>query len=280
MRFAVTLLLWLFTTVALAVAVPTAWTQTHVVDVDGYTAMAEKASSNPMLQAAVASELATRALALINQHGYHVDSRQVHDVAAGYTAGPDFPPQFADANRMAHDWMFTGAHAQSEGDQWVVDVSGMLKDSAFASMLSNYHVQVPETVRVPVTVTKSKILQPGKLRPLATWGPWVAIAAVAVTGICALLTLAVARGRGRALAGLGISALLVGAAGWAAIELGRRRLGDLLNHTTGDIRRIADVMVGDAESSLHRWLDLTLAAGGVLVALGVLAAVLGSLRRS
>jgi hypothetical protein len=131
-----------------------------------------------------------------------------------------------------------------------------------------------------VTVTNSKILQPGKLRPLATWGPWVTIAAAAVTGICALLTLAVARSRGRALAGLGVSALLVGAAGWAAIELGRRRLGDALNHTTGDIRRIADVMVGDAESSLHHWLDLTLAAGGVLVALGVLAAVLGSLRKS
>jgi hypothetical protein len=279
-RFAVTLLLWLFTTVALAVAVPTAWTQTHVVDVDGYTAMAEKASSDPVLQAAVASELTTRALALINQRGYHIDPSTVHDVAAGYTAGPDFPPQFADANRVVHDWMFTGAQAPSQGDQWVVDLSAMLKDSAFAPMLSNFHVQVPETVRVPVTVTNSKILQPGKLRPLATWGPWVTIAAAAVTGICALLTLAVARSRGRALAALGISALLVGAAGWAAIELGRRRLGDALNHTTGDIRRIADVMVGDAESSLHHWLDLTLAAGGVLVALGVLAAVLGSLRKS
>jgi hypothetical protein len=102
----------------------------------------------------------------------------------------------------------------------------------------------------------------------------------AVTGVCALLTLAVAGSRGRALAGLGISALLVGATGWAAIELGRQRLGDALNHTTGDIRRIADAMVGDAESSLHHWLDLTLAAGGVLVLLGVLAALLGSLRRS
>jgi hypothetical protein len=279
-RFAVTVLLWLFTTVALAIALPTAWTQTHLIDANGYTAMARQAASDPALQSAVASELATRALGLINQHGYHVDSTQVHDVAAGYAAGPDFPSQFADANRMAHDWMFTGAHAQSQGDQWAVDLSGMLNDSAFAPMLSNFHVQVPETVRVPVTVTHSKILQPGELRPLATWGPWVSIAAAAVTGVCALLTLAVARSRGRALAGLGISALLVGAAGWAAIELGRQRLGDALNHSTGDIRRIADAMVGNAESSLHHWLDLTLAAGGVLVLLGVLAALLDSLRRS
>ena len=280
MRFAVTALMWLVTTMALAVAVPTAWAQTHVVDVDGYTAMAKRASSDPVLQAAVASELATRAMVLINQHGRSVDSATVHDVAAGYTAGPDFPSQFTDANRMAHDWMFTGANAQSQGDQWVVDLSGMLKDGAFAPMLSKYNVRVPETVRVPVTVTNSKILRPGELRPLATRGPWVSIAAAVLTGICALLTLAVARSRGRALAGLGISALLVGAAGWAAIELGRRRLNDALNHTTGDIRRIADGMVSEAESSLHHWLDLTLAAGGVLVVLGVIAAALGSLRKA
>ena len=279
MRFAVTVLLWLFTTAALAVAVPTAWTQTHIVDVNGYTAMAQKAASDPALQAAAASELASRAMVLINQRGYKVDSAQVHDVAAGYTAGPDFPPQFADANRLAHSWIFTGASARSEGDQWVIDLAGMLKDSAFASMLSTYNVQVPETLKVPVTVSTPKMLQPGILRPLVTWGPWVSIAAAVLTGIGALLTLAVARSRGRALAGLGISALLVGAAGWAAIELARRRINDALNHTTGDIRRIADVMVGEVESSLHEWLDLTLAAGGVLVVLGVLAAALGTLRK-
>jgi hypothetical protein len=278
-RFAVTVLLWLFTTAALAVAAPAAWTQTHIVDVNGYTAMAQKAASDPALQAAVASELATRAMVLINQRGYKVDSAQVHDVAAGYTAGPDFPPQFADANRLAHSWIFTGASARSEGDQWVIDLAGMLKDSAFASMLSTYNVQVPETLKVPVTVSTPKVLRPGILRPLVTWGPWLSIAAAVLTGIGALLTLAVARSRGRALAGLGISALLVGAAGWAAIELARRRIKDALNHTTGDIRRIADVMVGEVESSLHEWLDLTLAAGGVLVVLGVLAAVLGTLRK-
>jgi hypothetical protein len=279
-RFAVTVLLWLFTTVTLAVAVPTAWAQTHIVDVNGYTAMAKKASSDPVLQAAAASELTTRAMVLINERGYKVDSAQVHDVAAGYTAGPDFPPQFADANRLAHSWMFTGASARSEGDEWVIDLAGMLKDNAFTSMLSTYNVQVPETVRVPVTVSTPKVLQPGILRPLATWGPWVSVVAAMLTGIGALLTLAAARSRGRALAGLGVSALLVGAAGWAAIETARRRINDALNDTTGDIRRIADIMVSEAERSLHQWLDLTLAAGGALVVLGVLLALLGSLRKS
>jgi hypothetical protein len=280
LRLALTALLWLFTTVTLAAAVPMAWAQTHVVNVNGYTAMARKAANDPALQTAVASELATRAMVLITQRGYHVDSAQVHDVAAGYAAGPNFPPQFADANRLVHSWLFTGAHAQSEGDQWVVDLAGMLKDSAFAPLLARYDVRVPETVRVPVTVSTPKVLQPGELRPLATWGPWASIGAAALTGICALLTLAAARSRGRALAGLGISALLVGASGWAGIELARRRINDTLNDTTGDIRRISDGIVGQAVSSLHHWLDLTLAAGGALVILGVLVALLGSLRKS
>ena len=280
MRYAVTVLLWLFTTAVLAVAVPMAWTQTHVIDVNGYQSMARKAASKPALQAAVASVLTSRAMVLLSQRGYHVDSSLVHEVAAGYTAGPDFPPQFADAIQLAHSWMFSGADAQSEGNQWVIDLAAMLKDSAFTPILADYHVQVPETVRVPVTVSTPKILQPGILRPLATWGPWLSLAAVVLTGIGALLMLAAAHRRGRALAGLGVSALLAGADGWAAIEIVHRRINDALNDTAGDIRRIADVMLGEAKSSLHQWLDFTLAAGGALVVLGVVMAVLGSLRKS
>jgi hypothetical protein len=278
-RFALAALLWLCATVALAVAVPTVWTQTHVVDVNGYTAMARKAAGDKALQAAVAAELATRATVLINQRNGHADSAQIHGVAAGYTAGPDFPAQFADANRLAHDWMFTGAHTQSEGNEWVVDLGGMLKDSAFEKLLASYDVKVPDTVRVPVTVSTPKVLQPGELRPLSTWGLWASIGVVALTGFFALLTLVAVRSRGRGLAGLGISALAVGAAGWAAIELARYPLNDTLNNTTGGIRGIADVMVGQAESSLHDWLDFTLAAGGGLVLLGVLVAGLGGLRK-
>ncbi|MGH3523486.1 MAG: hypothetical protein ACRDU4_11835, partial [Mycobacterium sp.] len=74
MRFAVTVLLWLLSTMALAVAVPTAWAQKNVIDADGYAAMAQKAASDPALQAAAASELTTRAKTLINQRGYAVDS--------------------------------------------------------------------------------------------------------------------------------------------------------------------------------------------------------------
>ena len=132
---------------------------------------------------------------------------------------------------------------------------------------------------MPITVPDTSGMQPGQLRQLSTWGPWVSVGASILTGVFALLTLAAARARGKALAALGVSALLVGAAGWAGLEVARRYINDALDRTTGDIRQVADAMVNHAEDSLHQWLNLTLAAGGVLVVFGVLASMLGGLRR-
>jgi hypothetical protein len=88
-----------------------------------------------------------------------------------------------------------------------------------------------------------------------------------------------ARSRGKAIAALGVSALVVGASGWAAVEVARRYINDALNRTAGDIRRVADIMVDHAEASLHQWLNLTLICGGALVVLGVVVSMLGGLRR-
>jgi hypothetical protein len=215
-------------------------------------------------------------MALINAHsgGKHpAESAQVHEIAVAFTAGPSFPPLFADANREAHRYLFSEA---SSTNSWVIDLAPMLKDSAFAPVLSSRNVKVPATLTVPLTVSlPGQSVQQGELRPLAAWGPWVSLGTVALSGFCGLLTLAAARRRGRALTGLGVSALLVGAAGWAGIEIGGRYLNDALNGTTGDIRQIADVMVGHAEAGLHFWLNVTLIAGVALAGFGVLVAILG-----
>lgn len=274
--------LWLATTVALAVAIPAAWLQLNVVSEDGYAALAQGAAGDPGLQSAMASELATRAMALIAAHGgarHPVDSEQVHDAASDFTAGPDFPPLFAQANRAAHGWLFTDSQSGG-GQQWMIDVAPMLKDSSIRRLLSRYNVTPPASLKVPLTVSassNSQSLRQGQFSPLATWGPWVSLGAVVLAGVCGLLTVAAARRRGKALTSLGVSALLVGGGGWAGIEITRRYVNDALNRTTGDVRRIAEVMVGHAEAGLHQWLNLTLFGGAVLVIVGVLVAMLGSL---
>lgn len=276
MRFVVTMLLWLVTTVALAVAVPTGWAQKTLVNEDGYAALAHKAAGDPQLQDAMASELTTQVAALGDRRGFGVNESLARGVASAYTASSGFPGQFAQANRIAHRWVFTQQPSQSAQDRWPVDLAPMLKDTAFQQMLSTWNIEVPTTVNVPVAATNG--VRPGQLHGVATFGPWVAIGAAVLTGVFALLTLAAARRRGKALASLGVSALLVGAGGWAAPEVGRRYIDDALNRTTGDMRKIADIMVAHAEGSLHQWLNLTLAAGGVLVVFGVIVTMLGGLR--
>lgn len=279
MRFLAALMLWLLTTVALAVAVPAVWAQTHLVGEDGYAALSASAARDSRLQDAMAAELTTQVVALGADNGYDLNPELARQVANSYTRNDGFPGQFAQANRIAHRWMFTGAVPSGNStDQWLIDVAPMLSDPSFTATLGTLDLQVPPSLAVPITVDSPE-LQPGQLRWLATWGPWASIGAAVVTGIFALLTLAASRSRGKALTALGVSALLVGAAGWAAIEVGHRFLEDGLNRTTGDIRTVAEVMVDTAEGSLHQWLNYTLLAGGGLVVLGVLGAVIGGVLR-
>ncbi|PND59698.1 hypothetical protein CRM90_01655 [Mycobacterium sp. ENV421] len=278
MRFATTLLMWLVTTLLLAVALPAVWVQQHLVDEDGYAALAQKAAADPGLQSAMASELTSQ----VGRLGTGVNTGTVSLVAAAYTASSTFPGQFAQANRFAHRWLFTDRVRSSVDSQgrWVIDAAPMLSDAAFTETLSDYNVTLPSSLPIPLTDNAPAALRPGALRPVATFGPWVSVGAAVVAGLFALLTLFVARSRGKMLIGLGVSALLVGAAGWAAIEFGRRRLDAVLNNSSGDIRRIAEVMVGTAQDSMHQWLNITLIAGGGLVIIGVIVSLLVSLART
>ncbi|CAJ1585712.1 hypothetical protein [[Mycobacterium] wendilense] len=277
MRFILTALLWLLATAALAVALPGAWAQKNLVDVDGYAAFTEQAAGDEALQRAVAGELTTQLVRL----GYTGDQDLLRDVASVYTAGADFPGQFAEANRFAHRWLFSDTIAAGEDPQgrWVVDLAPMLQDSSFSATLERFDISVPSTLPVPLTQNAPDSVRPGQLRAVATWGPWVSVGATILAGVLALLTLASARSRGKALAALGVSGLLIGAAGWAGLEVGQRYLDDALANTSNDVRQIADALIRHAADSMHQWLNIALAAGIGLVALGVLVAVLGGLRQ-
>jgi hypothetical protein len=279
-RFVATVFLWLVTTVALAVAVPTAWAQKNVVDENGYSALATSAAKDPPLQKAMADELGTQLKKLVAGTGYDVSTDLLQGAAGTYTASAAFPGQFAQANRIVHRWLFTDSVQQTdESGRWQIDLSPMLSDASFRQTLEQFGIEAPSKLEVPLTENVSDSVRPGQLRQLSTWGPWVSVGATILTGVLALLTLATAQSRGKALAALGISALLVGAAGWAGLEVTRRYVNSALDRTEGDIRQVAGAMVSHAEGSLHQWLSLTLAAGGVLVVFGVIVSMLGGLRR-
>lgn len=279
MRFVLTALLWLLTTALLAVAVPAVWAQQHIVSEDGYAGVAAAAAQDPRLQQSMADELTGQITALAADRGYDLNPSLVGQVTAAYTGNAGFPGQFAAANRIAHRWMFSDdIQPSGDGDQWLIDIAPMLADGSLQATFGNLDLDVPDTLLVPVTAPSPE-LQPGRLRTAATWGPWLSAGAAVLAAACALLTLAGARQRGKGLAALGVSALLVGAAGWAGLEVADRYIEEALTHAEGNFRQIAEVMVGTAEDSLHHWLNLTLVAGAGLVAVGVVASLLGGLRR-
>jgi hypothetical protein len=281
-RFATTVLLWVITTLALAVTVPAAWAQLHVVDADGYTELAQRAASDPALQSAMASELSSRAMTLIAEHGAGrspIEDSEVHEAARAFTAGPGFPPLFAQANRAAHGWLFGDPGTDENGNPWAIDVAPMLNDGSIQPLLARHNVVVPAKLTVPLTVSLPHSMRQGRLSRMSSWGPWLSLGVAALCCVGALLTVAAARRRGKALSGLGVSALLVGAGGWAGIEVAGRYVNDALNRTTGNVRQVAQVMIEHAEAGLHQWLNATLLVGAATVAFGVIVAVLGSLAK-
>jgi hypothetical protein len=277
-RFLAVLVLWLLTTLALAVAVPATWAQHNVVDRNGYSALAASAAKDPALQQAMAAELTTQLLRLAANSGYDVNEALFSGAARAYTSGDAFPGQFALANQVVHRWLFTDTVGQSDSSgRWEIDLSPMLADSSFQQTLADFGVKAPSSLQIPLTEDVSDSVRPGQLRAVAKWGPWVSVGAAVLAGAMALLTLAAARRRGKALVALGVSGLIVGAAGWAGIEVGRRRITQALDATTGDVRNVADAMVEHAIGSLHLWLNVTLAAGAAVVLLGALTSMLGGL---
>ena len=275
MRTVAAVLMWLVTTALLAVAVPAVWAQQNLVDGAGYAALAQKAATDPELQSAMATELTTR----VGLLGSGVDSTVVSRIAAAYTASTVFPGQFAIANGFAHRWLFTDTVASSVDPQgrWVIDLAPMLSDAAFSQTLRDYNITVGSAVPMPLTDSAPAELRPGALREIGMWAPWVSMGVAVLAAASALLTIYLARNRGRILAALGISALIVGAAGWAAIEFAQRRVRDALNQTSGNLRTVADVMVATVEDSMHQWLNVTLIVGGGLVIVGVIVGLLSSL---
>jgi hypothetical protein len=277
MRVFTAVLLWLITTVLLAAAVPAVWAQRTIVDRQGYQALAQRAATNGELQAATAAELVTQ----IERLGYDVDPAGVSRISRAYTASSKFPGQFGQANGYAHRWLFTdtiGSEVDTRG-RWVIDLAPMLDDESFAQTLQAYNVTVPDSVPIPLTDNAPRLLRPGALRDIGQWGPWVSLGSAGLAAVSALLMLAVAPRRGKALVALGLSALIVGATGWAAIEYGQRYLRAALDNTSGNVERIAQVLATTAQDSMHQWLNVTLAAGVALVVFGAIASGLSSLMR-
>ncbi|EIC71313.1 hypothetical protein PP564_00180 [Mycobacteroides abscessus] len=277
MRFLFAALLWLLTTAALAVTIAAAWAQSRLVDENGYAALTAPAAADPRVQHAIAGELTTQIVSLGKKQGSRVDESQVAELVASYTSGPRFEADFGSVNRMAHQWLFTNSSSAQRDSQggWQIDIAPMIKSLAPQGL----SIKAPETLKVSVTDDKLAGLTPGRLVPVARFGQLAVWIFFGLTLVLAGLTQLAVRSRAKGLAGLGISALLVGAAGWAGLEIGRSYLDRPLSRVTGNVRDVADSLVTAAVGNAHHWLSLTMAAGGLVIVIGVVSGLLGALLR-
>lgn len=277
MRSVATVLIWIVTTVLVAAAISAMWVQHNIVSQSGYAALAQRAAAEPEVRSAMADELATQ----IGRLGSNVNPALVRGIAGTYTASSAFPGQFGSANAYAHRWLFTNTVAADVDAQgrWVIDLAPMLSDVSFAQTLRDYNIAVPGQVPVPLTDNAPTMLRPGAFSLYGRWVPWLAWGLAVLAACSALLTVLVARKRGKALVALGVSGLLVGAAGWVAVEYAQRAVTEALDGLVGNVRVVADGMVVAARAGVHEWLNVTLAAGAGLVMIGAIVALLEGLHR-
>ena len=149
MRFVLTALLWLVTTVPLAVAVPAAWAQQNVVDADGYAGFAQRAAADPALQQAMAAELTTQLVNLAANSGYDDRPNCSAAAATAYTRSSAFPGQFATVEpvRAPVDVHRRGVQQSDSQGRWVVDLGPMLADSSFQQTLQDFGIKAPTSWR-------------------------------------------------------------------------------------------------------------------------------------
>jgi hypothetical protein len=276
-RFVFAVLLWVLTTAAFAVTVTAAWAQARVVDENGYVALAAPAASDAQVRQAIAGELTTQIVTLAENQGNWVSESTVAEMATAYTDSPKFRADFDSVNRMAHQWLFTDS-AQAQRDsagRWQIDLAPMIK----SLVPQGISIKTPESVKVAITDETLGGLTPGRLAPIARFGQVAVWIGVGLTLILAGLTQLAVKSRSKGLAALGVSGLLVGAAGWAGLEIGQQHLHGPLTRVTGDLRVVTDQLLNQAVGNAHHWLSLTMAAGGLLIAVGVVSAVLGGLLR-
>lgn len=277
MRFLFAVLLWLLSTAALAITVTAAWAQVKVVDENGYVALVAPAADDPNVQRAIADELTTQIVSIAKQQGRRVTESSVADIVGPYTSGPQFRTDFESVNRTAHQWLFTNSGSAQRDSQgrWQLELAPMIKNI----VPQGISIKAPDSVKVSLSDESFRGLTPGRLTPVSRFGAIAVWVAAGVTFILVGLTQLAVRNRSKGVAALGVSALIVGAAGWAGLEIGRARLDKPLGRLTTNVHQVADGLLNAAVGSAHTWLSLTMVAGGALILVGVAAAALGVLLR-
>ena len=218
------LLLWILTTVALAVAVPATWAQHTVVDQTGYSGFDVGRKAIPRSSRRWRRPLTTQLMALSANSGYDLNAELFAASPRAYTRKrgisrpvrprePGCPP--LDVHRHRRSVRFV----RSLGDRSVADAGGQLDTAT----LCDFNFQAPKTLEVPLTepTSRSHFAQ-ASCGTFAKWGRGSVSARHVLDRRARAPDLGGRKRTRQSPCGLGALGLVVGAGGWAGSRSGQR----------------------------------------------------------
>lgn len=260
MRSATAVVAGIIATVVAIVTVPLLWISIHVADEDGYVELSSQLATDPELQKTLADYLADDFV----RRGVLPNSLQdaaaaaLTSVARTTTKQPGFTDAWDKTQRSLHASAF-GADATGP---MVVDVA------PFANFVAErVSDQLPVSLRVESSLDvplgtaqdRERLSWIAESRPLALAG----LAAIAVAAAVCLLA---ARSRAKALAWLGLGAMVTAGVLWLVTTIAAPRLVDESSSASEFARELQRLLVDRAADSLVGWLE-PLAMVGFAVAL-------------
>lgn len=259
-------------TVALALALPVGWVAQHVADEDGYVAFSTDLVDDPEFRGeivqAVTDDIVQRAG--VSEAFAPAVRSALKSASAGVVETPAFRTTFAEAQRQTHRAIFGDVADMPPGmeadDRVVIDLAPVAQtiiDAATADLPVS--IETPGQLMVAVGGSDERQAVDAIDRM-----PRQATLLISVAAIAAALSLLAARRSSSMLAWLGVGAMA--AAGLARV-LSMGVLSSLLDSSAAPsalAARAQQLLADAALTSLDEWLFITVVAGGIAFALGLL----------
>ncbi|WP_156464727.1 hypothetical protein [Aeromicrobium sp. Root495] len=278
MRSVASLAAWVVAVLAVVVALPAGWTATHVTSEDGFVSLVGPLVQDEQVRDAVIDEVTA---ALVDDAALPVSVpasleevvRSAVRAAAERVAGdPGWQQAWDESIARTHRSLFQ----QTDGPGYFSIDAAPVADYVLDKITGSLPVQINAPSTVPVVL---ETVEDDTALEVARQAPTAAVVGGLVALLAALASVALARRRGVAVAGLGVGLLLSAAVLWPA--LGSVADAALDEPATGGevARTVRDRLVQLTQDSAQGWLTTTAVAGVVLLVLGAVVAAVAGRRR-
>ncbi|MBG6179817.1 hypothetical protein [Arthrobacter sp. CAN_A1] len=267
------------------IALPGAWIDRNIVQVDGFVELAGPLGADPDFQAQLTSALATETTANAELPSAVADIVEplIADVAANVAALPGYPEAWNETLQRSHELSFP---ADADVFSGVESPQPLRLD--LSPVLALALQEVGDSLGVDVPAPEQTLVEVGAPERQSTLGQLAAVAGLwplmaAGAAVTALIALVLARRRSTTLALLGLGAAVLGALYWAGVRAAPEALQQMRAErgaSDGSISALfQDGLVTQAATVSEPLCVAVVGAGVILLVIGIAARLLSGGRR-